>query len=706
VATVNTVKQMCLGVAVAGVVAGAGSIAGAGVALAEPSDSGGSDSSSSSATDSSADANTPRPGAQIADSVGAVTRQVTTVIGSVTGALTDAATDAATNVSRIPAALVGRGSDSSASTPRSSARSSAANRAADSDAGGPLTVDQVLSQTGLPTASSVIVSVPRTAKSVIDSSADVAADAGVPAELRGPVLAVADSVFDVAAPVVDFALTLVTSTPVLPAPTSPLPLPLPFLPAAPASAPSTLSPSSNNTRSRNTASGDAVAQLVAADTDTHVLVIGVDGTNLSKILAYEENVNFRALMEEGTTSAATIRGHSTISQPSWSTVLTGSWGEQTGVVNNIFFKEVYDDFPTIFNRLEQKNPDIRTAAVSDWSVITDIASAGSVPADRIYYVARQPDDTTWAQADSAVGAQTVALLTEDEAPNFTFVHFVGVDENGHEYGGDSQEYRAALANVDRNLGTIMAAVEERESCADGAPCEDWTVIVLTDHGHQPQKTIGGYGHGFNTPNETSTFVIARGDDFADNAMNLQYSIDDVTPTVLQYFGIAKPDTAAGDAIQDLGSGTVQAATYDDLKTALQGAIALNGYPDIITNLSLSLRTAIGLPPYLVYTTKLDTLQSLQETVDGGQFPLSQLAAVAIYPVQIGADVAFVATNVPAQAVSYLTGVYGARFVPLVPSNPPYGWPNLPPQIFQQAAATNTPIILLCEVPGSEAACAV
>ena len=57
--------------------------------------------------------------------------------------------------------------------------------------------------------------------------------------------------------------------------------------------------------------------------------------------------------------------------------------------------------------------------------------------------------------------------------------------------------------------------------------------MVTDHGHQPQK---GFGHGFQTPDETATFVIASGPDFNDGFVNPDYEIVDTTPTVLTLFG--------------------------------------------------------------------------------------------------------------------------------------------------------------------------
>ena len=87
-------------------------------------------------------------------------------------------------------------------------------------------------------------------------------------------------------------------------------------------------------RTTNVATQQSVSQLEdppeanIVATDTHVLVIAIDGANLSRILADPENENFRALMLGSTTGPSSIVGHTTISNPSWTAILTGNWGER------------------------------------------------------------------------------------------------------------------------------------------------------------------------------------------------------------------------------------------------------------------------------------------------------------------------------------------------------------------------------------------
>jgi len=407
-----------------------------------------------------------------------------------------------------------------------------------------------------------------------------------------------------------------------------------------------------------------------ADPTPNVLLIGVDGTNLSRILADAENDNFFALMDDGTTAASSIVGHTTISNPSWTSILTGVWGERTGVINNVFTPWTYDDWPTVFNQLEAHNPNIDTTAIADWNVINAISGAGSIPVDTNIYVPQIGGDTNWSQTDDAVGDATVDAIenTAADTPSFVFSYFVGVDENGHMHGGASPEYAEAIRNVDDNLGDILDAVALWE--ADN-PGEEWTIIVVTDHGHQPQQ---GFGHGFQTPDETSTFVIARGPDFNDGFVNPAYEIVDTTPTVLSLFGASPPANLDGVSLTTLGPGTQPA----NLHQALEDMIAANHSPDIVTDVALSLRTIFATIPYYVWTL----------TNDG------------TLPIPILGNALYVVTNVPAQIVAWLTGVTGARIFPLLPPGPP-SWPGQEEEIAPDTA------ILACGGPSglpAESAC--
>lgn len=388
----------------------------------------------------------------------------------------------------------------------------------------------------------------------------------------------------------------------------------------------------------------------ADPTKQHVLIVAVDGTNLSKVLENPENENFVELMNTSTSSAPSIVGHTTVSNPSWTAILTGAWDNKTGVINNVYTPGTYDRWPTVFTQLEGYDPAIRTKSISDWDVIGAISASGE-GADEVVYISQVADDPYWGKTDKAVTDATVTTLaTTTDAPNFMVTYLVQVDENGHMFGGDSPEYAAAVARTDDNLGAIMDAVAEREKPCEGnnsTGCgEDWTIIVVTDHGHQPQQ---GFGHGFQSPRETATFVIVDGPQFGADCPNSQcgkfnpdYEIVDVTPTVLSLFGAPQGDRLDGVPLQSLHDSDSRELTQAELQDLIEAQLASSDYPNIVVNAALSLRTIVAFVPYFVHGADL--------------------------PAPLG-DILYVVTNVPAQFVAIGTGVYGARLFPLLPPPP-------------------------------------
>lgn len=420
------------------------------------------------------------------------------------------------------------------------------------------------------------------------------------------------------------------------------------------------------------ATADTVA-VTALDPNQHVLLIGVDGTNLSAILADPYNQAFFDLMDAGTTAAATMVGHTTISDPSWTGILTGVWSETAGVSNNVFTPWTYDTWPTVFNQLEATDSNIATTVIADWEVIAQIAGAGSVPADTIVFYPKIND--SWEETDDAVGNRSIQAIQNTVAgtPSFQMTYFVGVDNAGHDNSGaGSPEYAAALRNVNDNIADIMAEVDAWETANPG---EEWTVITITDHGQmlKPPLGLGLLAHGFQSPIETTPFVIADGPDFAAGSVNNTYSQVDITPTVLQLFDLGSEPYFAGEPLMDKAASDYQPAIPGQaaLKNALTDALGMYGYPDIATNLRLTWRTIVATVPYGIYTLS---------TSIAGKVP-SFLSTPVLF---VGA-VIYQMVNIPAQVIVRLTGVTGNQIIP------PQWWPYNPVPGTQPVAALAIPV---------------
>lgn len=71
---------------------------------------------------------------------------------------------------------------------------------------------------------------------------------------------------------------------------------------------------------------------------------------------------------------------------------------------------------------------------------------------------------------------------------------------GH-HEGVTDAYRAAVETCDAQLRVLLAAIEARPH----RESEDWTVIVVTDHGH----TETG-GHGGDSEDERLAWIVAAG----------------------------------------------------------------------------------------------------------------------------------------------------------------------------------------------------
>lgn len=428
---------------------------------------------------------------------------------------------------------------------------------------------------------------------------------------------------------------------------------------------------------RRTLPGSASAAVVepaavtVLDPNQHVLLIGVDGTNLSAILADDYNQAFFDLMDTGTTAVATMVGHTTISNPSWTGILTGVWSETAGVSNNVFTPWTYDTWPTVFNQLETLDPSIATTVIGDWEVIAQIAGAGSVPADTIVFYPQIND--SWLETDDAVGARSIEAIqnTVPGVPSFQMTYFVGVDDTGHDtYGAGSPEYAEALRNVNDNIADIMAAVDAWEAANPG---EEWTVIAVTDHGQVLDAPLspllaGLLAHGFQSPLETTVWVIADGPDFADGHINNTYSQVDITPTILRLFGYDPEPYSAGVPLMDKFASDYLPAIpgQASLKNALSDAIDMYGYPDVTTDLALAIRTLVATVPYFVYTA-----------VEGITAGLPEFLAL---PIKFIGAIIYQLVNIPAQLIVRLTGVTGNQIIPpqLWPYNPVPGTQPVPP----------------------------
>lgn len=259
-----------------------------------------------------------------------------------------------------------------------------------------------------------------------------------------------------------------------------------------------------------------------------VLLIGIDGVR-PDVLAEVETPHLDALRAGGAWSDRARTGHPTVSGPGWSSMLIGVWPEKHGVHSNDFSGNRYHRYPDFLTRIEAVAPDLRTVAIADWLPLVADDSGGPLVGDA-------PDvkqvldgyELGWDVADSLSVVRAVEEIRGND-PDALFVYLGNPDETSHHHGSIGGEYRAAIAEADRRVGELVAAVRARPTHGE----EDWLILVSTDHGRRPDG-----GHGGDSPEESTIFYLASGPSTVHGSLAGTPEIVDVAVTALVHLGIA------------------------------------------------------------------------------------------------------------------------------------------------------------------------
>ena len=266
----------------------------------------------------------------------------------------------------------------------------------------------------------------------------------------------------------------------------------------------------------------------AAQTTPKVLLIGIDVVR-PDVLADVPTPNIDALAASGWYTAEARTTTPSVSGPSWSSMLTGVWPDKHGVTNNDFTGRDYGRWPGFQTRVEAEGPELATFAALDWLPLAELDGGDPVlPASIDTRVVLDGYDLGWAEADAELTARAVRHLGTAD-PDAMFVYLGNPDETSHQHGSIGTEYRDAIALADRHVGMLIEAVQARSDYVD----EDWLVLISTDHGRRADG-----GHGGDSPEEMTIFVLASGPATADWPPPGPAFIVDVAATALDHLGIA------------------------------------------------------------------------------------------------------------------------------------------------------------------------
>jgi predicted AlkP superfamily pyrophosphatase or phosphodiesterase len=262
-----------------------------------------------------------------------------------------------------------------------------------------------------------------------------------------------------------------------------------------------------------------------------VAVIGVDGVRYD-VLREASTPNIDEIASAGFLSAFTVSEQAPVnSGPLWATVATGVWPAFHGVYDNGLAGNRLAAFPDFLHALAWTDKSVRTYVAAGWQPL----------ATRIFrtphrLMAMNGDLLGYTEADKAVTRDAVTVFGSDRV-DAAFICLGEPDSVAHR-DGVGRQYQAAVERADARIGDIIAAIRGRDG-------EEWTILIVTDHGQRDEG-----GHGLRSAGETTAWLAGAGPGLTGGPA----SHVDVFPTVFAALG-KTPHTGfgvAGTALQGRG----------------------------------------------------------------------------------------------------------------------------------------------------------
>ncbi len=277
-----------------------------------------------------------------------------------------------------------------------------------------------------------------------------------------------------------------------------------------------------------------------------VALVVVDGLRVDAV----ENMEYLSALKNRSAFYILKSGQPSLSYPGSAVIATGAWQDVTGVTTNWFEGPVRRD--SLFSLARGCGRSAVLVGEEGWGKLFGDQAA------RTYTRA-------WRDAYTTFDEDTLAKALEflSEKPDLAVIHFVDVDEAGHDFGAASAEYRRNAAHIDRLIARLHAAL-------DG----DMVLIVTSDHG---QLDRGGHGGGEDMVTRVPFLMSGRPVRPGSYGSARQA---DVAPTVAALAGLPVPPYSQGrilDEALELGAQKVrlealQSAQKREFTRAYLGAV--------------------------------------------------------------------------------------------------------------------------------------
>ncbi|MCL6431067.1 MAG: alkaline phosphatase family protein [Anaerolineae bacterium] len=248
-----------------------------------------------------------------------------------------------------------------------------------------------------------------------------------------------------------------------------------------------------------------------------VVLIIVDGLRDDAVASMP---NLSSLRRQGASARALLRAPS-LSQPAWTTIVTGAWPEINGApLINVSEAELAPiSVDTIFAAARRANLSTALAGGSWWERM--------VPRDLLDAIASV--EGSGPVADQQATDAAIRFLRNFQ-PSFLLVHLGNVDSVAHDSGALSEACHEAALEADRQIGDIAAAMDLRNS----------VLMVCSDHGH-----IDRGGHGGPDPTVVTTPFVALGGPVIPGDCGTIAQVD-IAPTIAAILGAPMPRLNQGN----------------------------------------------------------------------------------------------------------------------------------------------------------------
>lgn len=298
-----------------------------------------------------------------------------------------------------------------------------------------------------------------------------------------------------------------------------------------------------------------------------VLVVGIDGVRFDYLGGRVATPRLDEVARAGFLAPVLVDEQTpTMSGPCWATIATGVHVGKHGVWSNDFSGHRLGVFPDFATRLA-RGFGRRTFVAAGWDPLVLARDGGplfAAPTRLLYLAPEAHTAEAWERVDEEITADAEAVLRRDPV-DAAFVYLGAVDETAHMHGCGAR-YVASIENADARLGRLLDALRGRTEYEH----EDWTVIVVTDHGHVDEG-----GHGRRSTRERTAWIACAGPDLAPGALparDLRHV--DVAAHVFKALGL-EPDRhwtldgadfatspAVADAVAEDAADTADAAVPD------------------------------------------------------------------------------------------------------------------------------------------------